>query len=81
MMIWTLLPAVWRQYIEDIKNSQKGRPHPDKQASYYHMISFDDMHETGVLWKLKYEVTFRLLYIYIYVFSLGMMGAVNLILH
>lgn len=29
----TLALCVWRQYIEDIKNSQKGRPHPDKKAS------------------------------------------------
>ena len=29
----TLAFCVWRQYIEDIKNSQKGRPHPDKKAS------------------------------------------------
>ena len=28
-LIW----VVAREYIEDIKNSQKGRPHPDKKAS------------------------------------------------
>ena len=75
MMVWTICISslVWRQYIEDIKNSQKGRPHPDKQASWYHMM----MHLKQLFsWNPKYEITLRLLNY----FSFNMVETVNLIL-